>query len=214
MLTEPGNPQTAILESMGLRQLPGTIAESHSKLYGIDDAGFVVVSEYPQQVITQGFQTITLFPAVAALEVGEESDFQADVLLSSSSQSWTETGPLKGQIHFDADSNEKEGPLNFAFALTRELDSKTQQRIVAIGDGDFLTNAYIGNVGNLEMGLRIVNWLIHDDRFINIPAKNAIDTQLQFTKTTVAIIGFGFLIVLPCLLMGTGFFIWRKRKQG
>jgi hypothetical protein len=64
------------------------------------------------------------------------------------------------------------------------------------------------------MGLRIVNWLIHDDRFIYIPAKNAVDTKLQFTKTSIAMIGFGFLIAIPCLLLGAGFIIWRKRKQG
>jgi ABC-type uncharacterized transport system involved in gliding motility auxiliary subunit len=59
----------------------------------------------------------------------------------------------------------------------------------------------------------MVSWLIHDDRFINIPAKNATDKSLQLTQTTVAILGFGFLIVIPLLLFGTGFFIWRKRKR-
>lgn len=212
LLAEPDNKQLSILESVSLRQLPGTIVDSNSKLYGINDPSFVLVSEYLQNPITQGFQTITLYPTAAALEVDEESEFQADVLVSSSSQSWTET-TLQGQIRFDADSNEKQGPLNLAYALTRNLDNKTQQRIVAIGDGDFLANAYIGNVGNLEMGLRIVNWLIHDDRFINIPVKNAVDSNLQLTKTTVAVIGFGFLIVLPFLLLSAGFLIWRKRKQ-
>ena len=214
LLTEPDNPQTGLLEAVGLKQLPGTIVESNSKLFGIDDASFIVVSEYPQQAITQGFQTITLYPAAAALVPGEESDFQANVLFMSSSQSWTETGTLNGQFRFNADSSEKQGPLNFAYALTRELDINKQQRIIAIGDGDFLSNAYIGNVGNREMGLRIVNWLIHDDRFIYIPAKNAVDTKLQFTKTSIAMIGFGFLIAIPCLLLGAGFIIWRKRKQG
>jgi ABC-type uncharacterized transport system involved in gliding motility auxiliary subunit len=212
LLAEPDNKQLSILESVSLRQLPGTIVDNNSKLYGINDPSFVLVSEYLQNPITQGFQTITLYPTTAALEVAEESEFQADVLVSSSSQSWTET-TLQGQIRFDADSNEKQGPLNLAYALTRDLDNKTQQRIVAIGDGDFLANAYIGNVGNLEMGLRIVNWLIHDDRFINIPAKSAVDSNLQLTKTTVAVIGFGFLIVLPFLLLSAGFLIWRKRKQ-
>jgi ABC-type uncharacterized transport system involved in gliding motility auxiliary subunit len=164
--------------------------------------------------MTQGFQTITLFPATAALAIDEDSAFQTDVVLSSSTQSWTETGNLKDKSSFDADSNEKEGPLAIAYALTRDLQNHSQQRIVAIGDGDFLSNSYIGNVGNREMGLRIVNWLIHDDRFINIPAKSAVDTRLQLSKTAVAVMGFGFLIVLPCILLGLGFFIWRKRKQG
>jgi ABC-type uncharacterized transport system involved in gliding motility auxiliary subunit len=97
--------------------------------------------------------------------------------------------------------------------LTRNFDQKTQQRIVVVGDGDFLSNAYIGNVGNLDMGLRIVLWLIHEDRFIDIPAKTATDKNLQLTQTAVAVVGFGFLIIIPLLLIGTGFIIWRKRKQ-
>jgi hypothetical protein len=59
----------------------------------------------------------------------------------------------------------------------------------------------------------MINWLIHDDLFINIPAKIATDKTLQLSQTVVGIIGFGFLIVIPLLLMGTGFYIWRKRKQ-
>ena len=71
----------------------------------------------------------------------------------------------------------------------------------------------IGNVGNPDMGLRMVNWLIRDDRFIDIPAKTAADNSLQLTQTAVAVIGFGFLIIIPLLLIGTGLFIRHKRKQ-
>lgn len=39
----------------------------------------------------------------------------------------------------------------------------------------------------------MVLWLIHDDRFIDIPAKTATDKNLQLTQTAVAVIGFGFL---------------------
>ena len=100
-----------------------------------------------------------------------------------------------------------------AYALTRPIPEKTQQRIIVAGDGDFLSNAYIGNVGNLDLGLKMVNWLIHEDRFIDIPAKTATDKTLHLTPTAVAVIGFGFLIIIPLLLIGAGFFIWHKRKQ-
>ena len=214
MLTDPDNQQlTALEQLLGLRPLKGTIVDSRSKLYGIDDPSFVLASEYAPHPITKGFQTITVYPVTAALEVDEETDFEADALLSSAPQSWTETGAIAGKILFDADSDEKQGPLVFAYALTRNIDKETQQRIVVVGDGDFLSNAYLGNVGNLDMGLRMVNWLIHDDRFIDIPAKTATDKTLQLSQTAVALIGFGFLIVIPLLLMGTGFHIWRKRKQ-
>ncbi len=187
MLADPDNLQLAILQKhLGLHQLKGTIVDSRSKLYGIDDPSFVLVSEYAPHPITRGFQTITVYPVTAALEIGEETDFQTEALLSSAPQSWTETGTMAGKILFDADSDEKQGPLTFAYALTRDIDKKTQQRIVVVGDGDFLSNAYIGNVGNMDMGLRMINWLIHDDRFIDIPAKTTTDKSLQLSQTTVA----------------------------
>jgi hypothetical protein len=214
LLTDPDNPFVTVAQQyLGIQALPGVIVDSSSKLNGINDPSFVVVSAYPAHPITKGFQTTTLYPVVTALEVDRKTDFKAETLLRSSERSWTETGEIAGKIRFDADGREKQGPLAFAYALTRTLPENTQQRIVVVGDGDFLSNAYIGNVGNLDMGLRMVSWLIHDDRFIDIPAKNATDKTLQLTQTAVAIIGFGFLIVIPLLLIGTGFFIWRKRKQ-
>jgi len=214
LLTDPGNHHLdALLKILGLRQLPGTLVDSSSKLYGINDPSFVLANDYPPHPITQGFQTISLYPVTAALEIGEETDFKTVELLKSATQSWTETGPLAGAILFDADGDEKQGPLAFAYTLTRDLDKQNQQRIVVVGDGDFLSNAYLGNVGNLDIGLRITNWLIHDDRFINIPAKIATDKDLQLSQISVAVIGFGFLVIIPLLLMATGFYIWRKRKQ-
>ncbi|WP_024297933.1 hypothetical protein [Methylomicrobium lacus] len=120
---------------------------------------------------------------------------------------------MTGTIRFEPDGAEKQGPITLGYALTRNLDANTQQRIVVIGDGDFLANTYIGNAGNLDMGLRIVNWLIHDDRFIDIPAKTAPDRSLKLTTASISVIGFGFLIVLPLCLLGTGFVVWRRRRR-
>lgn len=213
LLTDPDNQWLSALEQpLGIRQLQGTIVDSSSKLYGINDPSFILASEYVHHPVTQGFQTITLYPTVSALEIDKVPEYRAEVLFSSGKQSWTETGTLSGDIHFDATANEKQGPLAFAVALTSNR-GETEQRIIVVGDGDFLSNTYIGNVGNLDMGLRMVNWLVHDDRFIEIPARTATDNKLQLTQTAVAVMGFGFLLALPVTLIGTGFFIWRKRKQ-
>ena len=214
LLTDPDNQQlSALLNYLGTRQLQGVIVDSNSTLYGIKDPSFVIVSDYAQHPVTKGFQTMTLYPGVAGLEIGQKTGFKVEAILNSSAQSWTETGPIEGKIRFDADAHEKQGPLTLAYALTRTTHENTQQRIVVVGDGDFLSNVYIGNVGNLDMGLKLVNWLSHDDRFIDIPAKTATDKSLLLTPTAVAVIGFGFLIIIPLVLIGAGFFIWHKRKQ-
>ena len=84
---------------------------------------------------------------------------------------------------------------------------------MVIGDGDFLSNAFLGNGGNLNLGLNIVNWLSQNDPFINIPAKTSPDRSLQLSPLASWAIGFGFLIVLPALLIGSGVVIWFQRRK-
>lgn len=214
LLSDPGNFRLEfLLRDLGLKQLPGTLVDAAANLYKINDPTFLVASEYAEHPLTRGLQLISLFPAAAGFESGEETGFLAFPLLGTGTKSWTETGPLTGKISFEPDRQEKPGPIPFAFALTRHLNAETEQRVVILGDGDFLANAYLGNVGNLDLGLRMINWLVHDDRFIDIPAKVAADKTLHLTQTSVAVIGFGFLIVLPLSLALTGFFIWRSRKR-
>ncbi|MSP27003.1 MAG: ABC transporter [Methylococcales bacterium] len=213
LLTDPNNTHlNPVLDWLGIRVLAGVLVDGQSKLYGIDDPSFVLASEYTKHPITKGFQTITVYPVTAALDSALTSPFKAEALLSSAKQSWTETEVVSGKIRFDAGSVERSGPLNFAYALTRPIKN-TEQRIVVVGDGDFLSNTYIGNVGNLDMGLRLVNWLIHDDKFIDIPSTTTPDGNLQLSPTAIAVLSFGFLIIVPVLLLVTGFFVWRRRNR-
>jgi ABC-type uncharacterized transport system involved in gliding motility auxiliary subunit len=214
ILTDPDNHYLADIEQqLGIHKLPGTLVDSSSGLYGIDNPSFVLTSEYEQHPVTLGFHNIAVFPLTAALQVEDENEYLSEALLSSDERSWTESGEIAGKIRFDADSEEREGPLDFAFALTRELNNGKQQRIIIIGDGDFLSNAYLGNVGNLELGLRMINWLTENDQFIDIPAKMTLGKTLQLSTVAIAIIGLGFLIILPAAFFVAGFIIWRKRKR-
>ena len=213
-LRDPDDPPlTALEEYLGTIRLPGTIVDSSAQLYAINNPGFILAAEYADHPITRNFDKITLFAYAAALENYEDTDFHSEALISSLFRSWTETSPLTGEIAFDADSDEQEGPLHLAYALTREVSKQRQQRIIIVGDGDFLSNAFINRVGNLDLGLRMVNWLTHDDRFIEIPAKKSFDQNLQLSAFSVALMGYGFLLCLPLLLFSCGLIIWRKRKR-
>ena len=88
-----------------------------------------------------------------------------------------------------------------------------QQRVVVIGDGDFLSNGFLGMGGNLQLGMNIFNWLSSDDAFISIPVKTAPDISLQFTNTDISVVGFGFLLILPLVLLGSGVVIWVRRRR-
>jgi ABC-type uncharacterized transport system involved in gliding motility auxiliary subunit len=94
-----------------------------------------------------------------------------------------------------------------------EAKQPVEQRIVVIGDGDFLSNAFLGNGGNLDLGVNIVQWLSRSDALINIPAKTAPDRKLELSPLASGVIGAGFLFVLPLALIGTGAAIWFKRRR-
>ena len=84
---------------------------------------------------------------------------------------------------------------------------------MVIGDGDFLSNTYLGNPGKLDLGLNIVRCLSHDDATIEIRVTAAPDTTLVLGKTAQAVIAIGFLVGLPLLLLLTGLVIWLRRRR-
>ena len=194
-----------VAETLGVEPLPGTVVDATTQLFGIDNPAFAIIPDYPLHEITRGMEgKITLFPQACALEVSAPEGWQAQPLLTTLDRAWTELGPIEGTIRFDQDSDERMGPLDIGYLFTREQgeeEDATRQRVAVICDADFLSNTYLGNAGNIDLGLALFNWLNHDDRFIAITARTASDTQLELGKVAQAVIGFGFLFVLPLLLL-------------
>ena len=223
---EPGEERglTPLAEHLDIEFLPGTIVDATSQLFGVNNPSIIVVSGYPSQAITREMTSVTVFPEAAALDIRDSETWQATPLLSTLNRSWTETSELAGEIQYDEDSDERAGPLDLGVALTRTLPTEAadggtaeeesrEQRIVVIGDGDFLSNTYLGNAGNLDLGLNIVNWLSHDEDYIDIRIKSAPDTSLELGRIAQGVIGLGFLIGLPLLLLITGAIIWLRRRS-
>jgi ABC-type uncharacterized transport system involved in gliding motility auxiliary subunit len=229
-LTEPGPLYglEALAEDLGIKILPGTIIDPSAQLLlGRGSATFALVPKYGDHPITKRLTSVTLFPQASALEAVKDNKWQRQSLLTTLSRTWVETSELKEAIEYDKEQDVL-GPLTLGFALNREHPSSKQektaredqnkskintQRVVIIGDGDFLSNTYLGNGANLDLGLSLINWLTHEDRFIAVPARIRPDTTLQLSSTASWIIGFGFLFVLPVTLLGTGLLIWWRRRQ-
>ena len=91
--------------------------------------------------------------------------------------------------------------------------SQAKQRVVIVGDGDFLSNALLGYAGQLDFSLKLINWLAQDDNLIKIPAKAALDLKLELSSNTVILLGLFFLFILPGTLIGTGLSIWLRRRR-
>ena len=217
-MQEPGSLHNLdkLADFLSLRMLKGTIVDPNGKLVGVNDPRFCIVSEYPKHEITENFNAVTLFPFARGIELEHNEQWHRTVVLQTMPRSWAEMGELSGKVRLDA-GVDIAGPLPIGVALNRRYASSPssephEQRIVVVGDGDFVSNAYLGNGGNLDLGLNMVNWLAHDDGLISIPAKTAVDIQLTLSATSQTIIAFGFLVIIPLLLLGSGAAIWYRRR--
>jgi ABC-type uncharacterized transport system involved in gliding motility auxiliary subunit len=209
-----------LAKALSVRVLAGVVVDGAGAAFGIGDPSFVAISTYPQNAITRDFNLTTLFPQAAALAAVAGTQWQAVPLLRTTDKSWTQIGTIPKQgdtttIAYDANKGEIPGPLDLGFALSRLSPSpvKREQRAVVIGNGDFLANSFLGNGGNREFGQRVLDWLLEDDALIQIVDKGAPDRQLSLGQGALSVIGIGFLIVLPMLLLITGTAIWWRRRR-
>lgn len=201
-----------LADVLGLKVLPGTIVDANAYALGIKDPAVALITAYPDHPAVGSLSQVSLFPHAAGLEAKTPEGWESTALLETLDRTWNETGPLSGQIQQDEGTGEKAGPLAIAHLFDRKVKEKGQ-RVLAMGDGDFLSNAFLGNGGNLNLGVNLIRWLTGDEQLLDIPAKTAPDLSLELSQIAGAILAIGFLILLPLALFGTGFLIWWRRRN-
>jgi len=87
------------------------------------------------------------------------------------------------------------------------------QRVVLIGDSDFLSDANLPALGNKQLGLNILQWLASRDAQLNIDVPKAPDSQLFLPGWATWLIGIGYTLLLPALLLGYGVMRWLVRRR-
>ena len=208
----------AVADQLGVAVVPGVIVDPTTQLFSIGDPTFAIVGEYGIHPLTRDFDVLTIYPGAVGLHVDEQDEWQAAPFLITAPRSWSETGEIAGEISFD-EVEDVSGPLTISLSLTRDVypsDHESvlvKQRVVVVGDADFLSNAYVGNGGNLDMGMSMVNWLSNDDQLINIPGKTAQDSSLDLTEGQLMWIAAVFLFILPATFLASGVWVWLRRRK-
>ena len=212
-LTDPDRPATlsALEGIVGFKPIPGTIVDPVSVAQGVDNPAFILLNRYTNHPSLAGFNYTTVMFYAVGINVRAADGWATARLISSGDKAWSETEPLDGNVDYD-DATDFLGPLPVAVAMSREL-AEHQQRVVIVGDGDFLANAYLQNSGNQDLGVRLVEWLAHDDRMIAVPSRVAEDQILELEDWHKAVIGFGFLVFLPVAFVLNGALIWWQRRR-
>jgi ABC-type uncharacterized transport system involved in gliding motility auxiliary subunit len=220
---QSGHSLDKLYQQLGLSVIPGVMVDTNPQLRATlrtPHPAILPILAYGEHAITAELRYHTLFSMATAFKPDSANPDSANkgwqatpFLLTLPESSWSETGNFFLDVTLDIKSGDTPGPLAIGYALEKAGTDNRKQRVVVIGDSDFLSNANLGAGANLILIQNTFNWLAEDDQLINIAPKTAPDLDLQLNQIELIIVGFGFLIVLPLLLAGCGFYIWFKRRK-
>ncbi|HEX6851476.1 MAG TPA: GldG family protein [Candidatus Polarisedimenticolaceae bacterium] len=166
-MVEPGEDH-GLNESIGRYGLRVT-ADRVLELGGAQIQGnpeFVRATGYSRHPIVRGFQgnLPSAFPTVAAVvhfEPGDPLVFH-DAIVSSTQQA----------VALTPDGRREQGPFDFAAASWKRLTGTggvdREIRVVAVGDAQFASNAYLAEQANRNLFLNMVGWLAQAEGLISI----------------------------------------------
>ena len=218
-------------QQLGLELQLGTLLDANQdlqRMLGIQHPAAIAIIDYGPSELTNNLAAHTLFPFATTVEKDVDGGSEEDVsnqtwkyqpLLSTLITSWLESGDIQGNVKFDDDAD-KPGPLTIGMSLTRDnlsaINADTtvipEQRVVVLGDSDFMRNNYIGQGSNLEFSSNLFNWLSADDELLSIKTNVASGTKLELSKA--GRIGLTALwVALPIALFGFGLWRWLRRRK-
>ncbi len=209
----------AVADYLGLSVSPGVVLDMASAQYGAD-ARVAFASLYGEHPITTNFMLRTLFPEsheVSAVGT-DDNGWKVSKLVEVAPNGWLSAQKLaKGAKPVFNEKTDKRGPINVGVALER-IYGKKGQRVVVMGNANFLSNTFITNGGNLDLGVNIVNWLAGDDNLITIQPMPLKDINVSIPDTDqgrlVAWTVFhGFQYFIPLGFMIAGLYFWWKRRR-
>lgn len=231
---------TAFLAQYGVKLDQDVVYDPQNRLFG-GDALSPLVSLYNTGVeIVKDFQVGTIFPLSRSVE---PADSLPDSVLSA--QPFCRTGPgawarfragadsPEGAVDFEG-TKARPGPISLAVAAMIRQDQPTNGdappaggdqraesggRLVVYGDSDFASNARLSLLGNRDLFLNTVQWLVQDEKFITERPRDAtiqqkISTLVLTTEQTRQL----FLITIVAepgaiLLLGMLVSIYRRRHR-
>ncbi len=223
IVTTPDKPLTAeqvdknpslneILNQWGLDVKSDVVVDLIS--HAGQDVGSPATKNYGKhKSITQGLDyTFYVRPrSISSLKEYRPTIKQAPVVLTSSKkESWAETDRTL-QVHFDA-GKDTPGPVAIAYVVFEEKQKGdlADTRLGVFTDADFLSNIYIHQYSNAQMGLNMINWLAETDYKVFVDQQQITVERLDLTsqqKHSVALI----LFLMPVFIGLGAVIVWVKQ---
>lgn len=192
-----------------------------------------LANNYPAHDITRFFEVGTVFEMVRSVRADSTPPESVTVeeFIKTSDKSYAESDRELLQTSFDQVAQKaldegEEVPFAVAVTLKEETgqesvqdslavpsDSAAVARLVVIGDRDFISNAYLGQLGNSDLLLNCLRWLRGQADEITIAPKETENTPIMLQRSDLLTMGLLTVVVLPAGIIFTGLFVWIRRRS-
>jgi ABC-type uncharacterized transport system involved in gliding motility auxiliary subunit len=206
-----------ILNQWGLDVQSDVVVDFTNHVGG--DVGSPATKNYQQhKAITEGLDyTFYVRPRSIRLLPQRRANIKHAIIASTASteKSWGETNRTL-DIQFDPNIDTA-GPVPFSYVVMEEKNEQlanhklSDTRLIVFTDADFLSNVYINQYSNAQMGLNLVNWLAELDYKTFNSTKEIKVERLDLTskqKRQVLVILFlipFFFVIMVCV-------VWLRTK--
>ncbi|MBI5024830.1 MAG: GldG family protein [Candidatus Omnitrophica bacterium] len=203
-----------ILTKWGIRIADDIVLDLASHASG--DVGSPATRNYPaHNAIVSGLDyTFYVRPRSIAMLGNRRATIRVAplVLTASTKESWGESN--RNLIVKYDDLLDRPGPVPIAFVIweQKQGDDPSDTRMAVFTDADFLSNAFIKQYSNAQMGLNAANWISELDYHVLIDRKDIAVERLDLTsqqKRVVIVI----LWAMPALIAGAGIMVWMRQRM-
>jgi len=192
------------------------------------DPMVATVSSYEDHPITKDFKTATFYPVARSLKLKSQNNKKAELrpIGRTTKLSWSETDlkSIEDNAPVYSKADDIPGPRTISASAKwdvgpsrqeRKIGEKNRQgRMIVTGDSDFASNSTVALLGNRDMFLNMVAWLLDEDARISIRPKTRGFNPIFFTSGQLMFIFWSVVVAMPLIAAMAGVIVIIRRRKG
>jgi len=208
----------AIFRSYGVELKRHIVVEGDAEMH-VGNALWLVPNMESHDIMTplKTADMRMLIPVSQSIEIMDvrRRTLNIEPLLVTSESAWGKTN-LQAQT-IEREEGDAEGPFNVGVAVTDEVfaDNQTKtSKLILLANAGFLSSEFSGQIpGNANFLLNSLNWIQDREEAISIRPRSLETPRLNMNWQQQLILAGVAVILIPLLILGSGLFVWMKRRH-